>query len=387
MPVVADAVDPDDLVDRIDVNALIDRIDVDAVLDRIDVNALVSRLDVDALLDRVDLDAVMSRIDLDRLVGRIDVDAIVDRVDVERIVSRLDLDAIVDRVDVERVIARVDLDAVVAGVDLDAAVARVDLNAAADRIDVDRVVARVDVDAIAASLDIDAIVAQSTKGVMGRFTDLLRRQVVGIDEIAMRTVNRLLRRDYDSLPAGPPLAVHDAIDPDGATMSGRYAGPVSRLGALGLDLFLISSTFTLLLAGVVYLADVLFGATVDPGGTWVPSVLLLFYGFTYFWLSQALTGRTISQALVGIKVIRSGGEPLSPGAAAIRTIVLPFSFLLFGVGALMALVDRRRRALQDVAARSSVVYDWGDRPAALPAPITRFLERKAAPLPAASKHG
>ena len=386
VPVVADAVDPDDLVDRIDVNALIDRIDVDAVLDRIDVNALVSRLDVDALLDRVDLDAVMSRIDLDRLVGRLDVDAIVDRVDVERVVSRLDLDAIVDQVDVERVIARVDLDAVVAGVDLDAAVARVDLNAAADRIDVDRVVERVDVDAIAASLDIDAIVAQSTKGVMGRFTDLLRRQVVGIDEIAMRTVNRLLRRDYESLPVGPPLAAgHDALDADGVTMSGRYAGPVSRIGALGLDVFLISSTFTLLLAGVVYLVDVLFGATVDPAGGWVPGMLLLLYGFTYFWLSQSLTGRTISQALVGIKVIRNDGEPLSPGAAAIRTIVLPFSFLLFGVGALMALVDRRRRALQDVAAGSSVVYDWGDRPAALPAPLTRFLDRKAASIPAASK--
>jgi uncharacterized RDD family membrane protein YckC len=386
VPVVADAVDPDDLVDRIDVNALIDRIDVDAVLDRIDVNALVSRLDVDALLARVDVDALMSRIDLDRLVGRIDVDAIADRIDVERIVSRLDLDAIVDQVDVARVIDRVDLDEVVARVDLDAAVARVDLNAAADRIDVDRVVDRVDVDAIAASLDIDAIVAESTKGAVGRFIDLLRRQVVGIDEITMRAVNRLLRRDYASLPAGPPLAAgHEALDGDGATMSGRYAGPVSRLGALGLDVFLISSTFTLLLAGVDYLLDVLFGTTVDPNGGWLPGLLLLLYGFTYFWFSQALTGRTISQALVGIKVISSDGEPLSPGAAAIRTIVLPFSFLLFGVGALMALVDRRRRALQDVVARSSVVYDWGDRPAALPAPLTKYLERKAAAPPAVTK--
>jgi uncharacterized RDD family membrane protein YckC len=113
---------------------------------------------------------------------------------------------------------------------------------------------------------------------------------------------------------------------------------------------------------------------------------LLFYGFFYFWFSQALTGRTISQALVGLKVIRSDGEPLSPGAAAIRTIVLPFSFLFFGVGALMALVDRRRRALQDVAAGSSVVYDWGDRPAALPAPITRFLDRREATRPQASEN-
>jgi uncharacterized RDD family membrane protein YckC len=386
VPVVADAVDPDDLVDRIDVNALIDRIDVDAVLDRIDLNALVARLDLDALVDRVDLDALLNRVDLDRLVARLDVDAIVDRVDVERILARLDLDAIVDRVDVERVVARLDLDAiadqvdvhrVLDRVDLDAVVAGVDLNAAADRIDVDRIVARVDVDAIAASLDIDAIVAQSTKGVFGRFIDLLRRQVVGIDEVCMRTVTRLLGRDYESLPAGPPLGL-DSSPAAPHTMSGRYAGPVSRLGALGLDVFVISSTFTMLIAGVAYLINVLFSTSLDAteSSGWIAAVALLLYGFAYFWLSQAITGRTLSQGLFGLKVVGGDGSPLSPGAAAIRTVVLPFSFILFGLGALMVLVDRRRRALQDVAAGSAVVYDWGDRPAALPAPLTRFLDRR-----------
>ena len=118
-----------------------------------------------------------------------------------------------------------------------------------------------------------------------------------------------------------------------------------------------------------------------PAWAWVAPALIVLYGFAYFWLSQALTGRTVSQALFGIKVIRNDGQPLGPGAAAIRTLVLPFSFVLFGVGALMALVDRRRRALQDVAAKSAVVYDWGDRPAALPAPLTRFLDRKEASPP------
>lgn len=397
VPVVADAVDPDDLVERIDVNTLVERIDVDALLDRIDVNALVARLDLDAVLERVDLDAVLKRIDLDQLVARLDLDAVVDGIDVERVIARVDLDAIVDQVDVQRVIDRVDVEAIVDGVDLDRAVARVDLNAAAERIDVDRIVARadlnaaadridvdriverVDVDAIAASLDIDAIVAQSTKGVFGRFIDLLRRQVVGVDEITMRTVNRLLRRDYDSLPAGPPLVVQDEA-PDGAphTMSGRYAGPVSRLGALALDVFVISSTFALLVAGITYLLDVLFGASIDPTESDGPVAALLFltYAFSFFWISQAMTGRTISQALVGIKVVSADGSPLGPGRAAIRVVVLPLSFVLFGIGALMALVDRRRRALQDVAARSSVVYDWGDRPAALPAPLTRYLDRR-----------
>jgi uncharacterized RDD family membrane protein YckC len=387
VPVVADAVDPDDLVDRIDVNALVDRIDVDAVFDRIDVDAVLDRIDVDAVLDRINVDAVLDRIDLDRLIARLDVDAIVDRIDVSRVLDRIDLDAAAARLDVDRIVARADLDAAVARVDLDAAVARVDLNAAADRIDVDRVVARVDVDAIARSLDIDAIVAESTKGVFGRFIDLLRRQVVGVDEITMRALNRLLRRDYESLPVGPPIAVElDSESASQHTMSGRYAGPVSRLGALALDLLVISSTFALLWAGVTYLFGVLFGGS--GGGTsdgWFGLVALVLYGFCYFWMSQALTGRTMSQAVVGLKVVRTDGSPLKPGAAAIRTVVLPFSFLVFGLGALMALVDRRRRALQDVAAGSAVVYDWGDRPAARPAPLTKFLDKRNASLPAPVK--
>jgi hypothetical protein len=34
-----------------------------------------------------------------------------------------------------------------------------------------------------------------------------------------------------------------------------------------------------------------------------------------------------------------------------------------------------RRALHDVLAGSAVVYDWGDRPAEMPAPITRWFAR------------
>jgi uncharacterized RDD family membrane protein YckC len=373
VPVVADAVDPDDLVDRIDVNALIDRIDLDALLDRIDLDALLDRIDVDAVLNRVDVDAVLDRIDLDRLIARLDIDAIVDRVDVTRVLDRIDLDAVVARVDLDAVVARVDLDAAADRIDVDRIVARADLDAA---------VARVDVDAIARALDIDAIVAESTKGVFGRFIDVLRRQVVGVDEVSMRAFNRILRRDYESLPLGPPLAVN-AESATLNTMSGRYAGPVSRLGALGLDLFVISWTFALLWAGAAYLFDVLFGGSGDAtSGGWFGVVCIIVYGFWYFWFSQALTGRTISQALFGLKVVRTDGSPLKPGAAAVRTVTLPFSFVLLGLGALLALVDRRRRALQDVVAGSAVVYDWGDRPAELPAPLTRYLDQRNASLPA-----
>ncbi len=165
-------------------------------------------------------------------------------------------------------------------------------------------------------------------------------------------------------------------------MSGRYAGPVSRLGALALDLFVISSTFALLWAGVAYLFDVLFGGSGDgTSDGWLGVVCLVLYAFCYFWLSQAITGRTVSQALV-----RPQGRPNRRFATEARCCRDPdrrpaVQLPAVRLGALMALVDRRRRALQDVAAGSAVVYDWGDRPAALPAPLTRFLDKRQASLP------
>jgi hypothetical protein len=42
--------------------------------------------------------------------------------------------------------------------------------------------------------------------------------------------------------------------------------------------------------------------------------------------------------------------------------------------------DRERRALHDVVAGSTVVYDWGDRKATMPTPLARWLAQHAAPI-------
>jgi uncharacterized RDD family membrane protein YckC len=36
-------------------------------------------------------------------------------------------------------------------------------------------------------------------------------------------------------------------------------------------------------------------------------------------------------------------------------------------------VGRNRRALHDLIAGTAVVYDWGDRPAQMPAPLSSFI--------------
>lgn len=77
-------------------------------------------------------------------------------------------------------------------------------------------------------------------------------------------------------------------------------------------------------------------------------------------------------ALLGVKVVEREGPPVTPSHAAIRALVLPISITTV-VGVLGVVFDARQRALHDLAAKTAVVYDWGDRPAELPAPLSQWL--------------
>jgi hypothetical protein len=144
------------------------------------VPAVTRSVDADELLERIDLDALLARVDLDAVLARIDIDALVQRVDVDRLVQRVDVDRLVQRVDVDGLIQRVDLDALVQ---------RVDIRSLVDRAEV------------------GDIISQSTGKVASNTLDLVRRQLVGLDLIAIRFVNRVLRRDPASLPPGPSTLV------------------------------------------------------------------------------------------------------------------------------------------------------------------------------------
>jgi uncharacterized RDD family membrane protein YckC len=155
-------------------------------------------------------------------------------------------------------------------------------------------------------------------------------------------------------------------------VSGQYAGPVSRLSAYVVDAFVVTVAFSALLATATYVVDLVSDATVDDAGAWV-LVTYGFWSFLYMWLGFALAGRTVGMLLTGLKVVARDGRPLSPRAAFVRVLTFPLSFLLFGLGLVGIVIGRERRALHDVLAGSAVVYDWGDRPAELPAPLARWI--------------
>lgn len=112
--------------------------------------------------------------------------------------------------------SRIDVDALVASIDLTALLERIDLNLLVGRIDLDQLLSTVDINALLQQLDMDAlvantelgsIIAQSTSGVASEALDAVRSQGVGMDAFIAKLANRILGRDLESLPAGPPTLI------------------------------------------------------------------------------------------------------------------------------------------------------------------------------------
>jgi uncharacterized RDD family membrane protein YckC len=291
------------------------------------------------------------------------------------VVDAVDLNETLNRVDINELLERVDVDALLRSVDVNALIERIDVNALLERVDIDKIVERVDVNALASRVEVGSLVGRGTEGILKSFLDLLRRQVVGLDVIVMRIVRTIDRREKDVVE-GPPLLRGAAAGP--AEVTGRYAGPVSRLVAFALDVAVILATFAGASAVVSFLIQLVSGYHLarTEGVGWIAALCV--WAFLYLWGGLALAGRTVGKLLMGLRVVATDGSPLSQRSALIRVLVLPFSIALFGIGLLLALVHRERRTLHDLASGTCVVYDWGDRPAEMPAPLSWWLSRRGA---------
>lgn len=305
--VVVDAVEPDDILGKVDINSLLDRIDVNDLLDRVDPDALLDRVDVNRLLDRVDVNALMERVDVDALMDRVDVEAIVER----------------------------------AGI--------------AD------------------------IVMESTGALAGSAIDVFRRQLVSLDTITGRFAYRIRGRDSATRPVAPEgfEAVVDVDDTGRGQITGHYAGPVTRLLGFGIDIAVQWFGFLMIMSGIRLVAELFISTDGDSATAGLITLgLFLLWNYLYLWASYTIASKTVGMAVVGIRVVNRQGEVLGSGQAALRTIVLPISVGFFGLGCLGILFSPERRALHDGAAGSVVVYDWGDRPAEMSAPITRWIAKR-----------
>jgi uncharacterized RDD family membrane protein YckC len=158
---------------------------------------------------------------------------------------------------------------------------------------------------------------------------------------------------------------------------GHYAGAVSRLVAFGADVGASWGLFTLGAAALAFTIQLASGTKFSLANHQVASlVAAVVWEFLYFSYQWALSGKTIGMAVLGIRVVRTDGTPIGARQAVIRTLTLPLSIIVFGLGFLGILTNRRRYAWHDRFAKTAVVYSWDARAARL-----RWLARQGPPAP------
>ena len=162
------------------------------------------------------------------------------------------------------------------------------------------------------------------------------------------------------------------------SLRGHYAGFVTRSIAFAIDLLLIVVTQLVTLVfirlildffGLDQLAQAIFEP--DASASSSPFILLLRWGVTLFSSSilfaiYAITlwlvaDKTLGQALMGLRVVRTNGYPVTFRPALRRFLGYYLSFFTLGIGFLWVLVDDRRQGWHDKIADTVVVYDWDAR--------------------------
>jgi uncharacterized RDD family membrane protein YckC len=154
----------------------------------------------------------------------------------------------------------------------------------------------------------------------------------------------------------------------------RYAGFVSRLLAMLIDLLIIGAIWVLggmafsfirRTSGVDELLTLLGGVlswmvTFDQGLLSIVLELssLLLLNHLYFTFFYTFGGATVGKALLGLRVVRRDGRPLRAPQAALRSLAYGVSTLLLYAGFLYILVDDRRRGLHDIVSGTVVVHSW-----------------------------
>ena len=163
------------------------------------------------------------------------------------------------------------------------------------------------------------------------------------------------------------------VIPPASSLVGHYAGAVSRFLAYVIDVIVSGVLFAVGSAAITVVVNYVFDTDITDNGGPGWAIALSVWEFVYFWYSWAVTGKTPGMAALGIRVVKRDGSDLGWTRAFVRTLVLPIAFTFFLFAFIGVVIGRERRALQDVAAGSVVVYDWDARAARL-----RLLARNAA---------
>ena len=167
---------------------------------------------------------------------------------------------------------------------------------------------------------------------------------------------RLPDRDLPALPT-------DAIG-----FQGERAGLVSRAIAAAIDVLLVFLFVLATIAVLWMLSFIVNPGTTDFSGSLqesaarvdrTPSVLsMVLYGYTinvlYWTVFWALSGRTIGNLIMGLRVVNRKGRHPGWVGAFLRALFCT----AFPIGLVWVVFSGGNRSIQDIVLRTSVIYDW-----------------------------
>jgi uncharacterized RDD family membrane protein YckC len=151
--------------------------------------------------------------------------------------------------------------------------------------------------------------------------------------------------------------------PDASLRAGFVSrGAAFLLDAVGTTVVITGGFWLLGILGTVLQTSRL--RSVSHSGAAAFSIVVCVSFLLYCAVSWRLAGRTIAQALLGLRVVRTDGRPLKAPACVVRAAGYLLSAILL-LGFIWVCFDKRRQGFHDKIARSLVIYDWQrNRPAA-----------------------
>ena len=160
-----------------------------------------------------------------------------------------------------------------------------------------------------------------------------------------------------SVPAVPAVPAVSTVPAEARSYQGHWAGIVTRVVANVIDVGVVC----VVLAGG-YLGWISIRFLRDPRGFTFPPlpslVTLMLIGLwiqvVYFTVSWTTTGRTYGDHVMGLRVVNLKGRRMHLWGAVVRAVACA----LFPIGLFWIVVSNGNRSIQDVALRTSVIYDW-----------------------------
>jgi uncharacterized RDD family membrane protein YckC len=135
-----------------------------------------------------------------------------------------------------------------------------------------------------------------------------------------------------------------------------YAGLVSRLAALSIDVVVVTVASTVVRTAPPVMWEGVLGGSA-PGWLTVGSAALAsLFPWLYFTLCWWLTGQTVGDIALGVIVCRQDGARVSLIQAGLRALIGLALAPLWIVGLLAILWEPRRRAWHDRVFRTVVRY-------------------------------